>query len=270
MTEIQLGKSEVGAVLDCLTTEMKRWLLPRIYESVTSRVIGSGTSLLKALLIISADQTGVKESQIVRHISARMHAPLAASFKAWYDSWRIAPEETFTARNGIPFLIYDYGKKDLAMSIFLDFIVQGKPGLAMTRKSSPAFENLRSPDIRVVHVQKQLGRLSARTGSPAQDVPFIRVVKNHLQVNGSSIVLVDCLDYLKAVNGFQAAFVALSQVADIVSDVKGILIVSVRPASFEEAELSLLESTMEVLGRRNRANSGSQSASAIPWGASPA
>jgi archaellum biogenesis ATPase FlaH len=96
------------------------------------------------------------------------------------------------------------------------------------------------------------------------------VVKNHLQVNGTSIVLVDCLDYLKAVNGFQAAFVALSQVADIVADVKGVLIVSVRPSSFEEAELSLLESTMEVLGLRSRPSAGYRSARCVPTGASTA
>ena len=53
-------------------------------------------------------------------------------------------------------------------------------------------------------------------------------------------------------------------------DVKGMLVVSVRPASFEEGELSLLESTMEVLGMRNRAPDSSRSPSGVPWGASPA
>ncbi|MBI5000983.1 MAG: DUF835 domain-containing protein [Euryarchaeota archaeon] len=267
MAEFQLGAGEVGAAINCLSTEMRRWLSKGVFDSLSLRIIGGGVDALKAMLEMASAQTGVEEKYIAQQIAVKMYAPLATSFLLWYESWRRVPDEARAA--GVPYMIYDDGVSNLALSIFLDSVVGGKPGLAMARKLHSALQNMHFADVRIVKVKKQLGRLGAGKAGTPRDAPFVKVVQNHMRDYGASAVLIDCMDYLKALNGFQAAYIAVSEIADIVADGKGLLLVNVRPAPFEDAELSLMESTMTALGERRRDPPGLPRDRARPWSVSP-
>jgi hypothetical protein len=285
MNDDILQKEDLAKILSEASVQMRLWLTDSVFESASSGIIEEGADYLKKLIIVASDKTGVKEQHIVARLARNLEPRLAGNLTSWFSHLSGAGKaEEHVLRDALPgdaYLIYSDRARDAAFSIFLGLLLEGKYGFVLTRRPQPALECFGIADVRIVTVKKQLGRLcaggpefaphDADDNSRLKDVPLLRVVRNHLTRHPDSIVMIDCMDYLKQLNGFPRLFAFVSDIMDIARDTGSLLLFDMMSSSFEEKELASLEGALEVLVERpsTLAIARQLQRTALPWSVSP-
>jgi hypothetical protein len=251
-----------------LVGRMRGWLGERVAASVLASTIETGQQRLKILIAATSEKTGVEESVIARKIAEALSPALGQKLAIWYEGWRGASEKNDeTLKNPQPgdaYLVYADYAPDAAVTILVERVLDGKRGLVLTRKARSEILGFDISEVKIVMVRKQLSRLfwpSADTTSGMADgrersldlveeMPLLKIVRSHLDAHPDSVVLVDCAEYLKVINGFEKLYAVLTDIADIVNDTGGLMVVSLHSQSFSDGELATLESIMETLVER--------------------
>ncbi|MEW6070347.1 MAG: tetratricopeptide repeat protein, partial [Candidatus Thermoplasmatota archaeon] len=78
------------------------------------------------------------------------------------------------------------------------------------------------------------------------DFEIMSIISNFLKENEKTVILLEGLEYLSQINGFDTCLRWLKTVNDVVAKNNGILILPINPAVFNEKEFSLLSQNMEI------------------------
>ena len=268
---------------------MLKWLGASVAESVQACNIDTGAERLKAFIQASSEKAGVEERVIAAKLAEELGPEVGSRISSWYESWRGATASGAKAMKeslpGDSYIVYEKKAGGAAASIFFEQLLDGKPGLVLTRRARPEILGFDVEEVKIVMVRKQLGRLfwpsSAtrdmsdrrdRASDALAEMPILRVVRAQMESRPGSVVLVECAEYLKVLNGFQKLYTLIADVIDIATDAGGTILVSVSPQSFSEGELSTLETIMEVLVERQpvAARQSLQPFNSPAWSVNPA
>ncbi|MFH0816574.1 MAG: DUF835 domain-containing protein [Methanobacteriota archaeon] len=268
------GNFQMNGMLDyeeveaALARRMRVWLGERVAESVMASVIDTGPERLKSLISATSEKAGVEERVIARKLTEALEPALGQKLAMWYEGWKGTSTKGGEAlKNSLPgdsYLVYADEAPDAATSIFIERVLDGKHGLVLTRRARPEILGFDISEVKIVMVRKQLSRLfwpsSETSGGMADgrersldlvdEMPLLKIIRSHLESHPDSVVLVDCAEYLKVINGFQKLYALLADIADIMNDSGGLMIVGLHSQSFSDGELATLESMMETLVER--------------------
>jgi hypothetical protein len=257
----------VGAYMACL---MRKWLGAGVAESALVTIGVSGDERLRELVRVTSEKSGLEERVIVKKLAEDLGSEVGQRVAIWYEGWSSATSKGVEAMKGsLPgdgYLVYEGRSGDAAASIFIDQMLEGKPGLVLTRRARPAILGFNVEDVKIVMVRKQLAALfwhsapvremtdrRERAFEVATEMPLLRVVRSQMESRPGTVVLMDCAEFLKVINGFQKLYTLVADIMDIAADGGGVLIVSANPKSFSDGEMSTLETLLEVLVEREAA-----------------
>ncbi len=268
---------------------MRKWLGESVAESAQASILEAGSERLRGLILASSENSGVEERVIVTKLAMELGSEVGTRVFSWYESWSGATAKGSQAMNGaLPgdaYIVYEKPEGGMASSILFEMLLDGKPGLVLTRKARPEILGFDVADVKIVMVRKQLARLfwpssptrdmsdrRDRTVDVPTEMPLLRIVRAQMESRPGSVVLVECAEYLRVLNGFQKFYTLLTDVIDIATDAGGTMLVSVNPLSFSDGDLATLETIAEILVERQpqAAHRSVQQSNVPAWSVNPA
>lgn len=137
---------------------------------------------------------------------------------------------------------------DRAYNLLSKSISSGYKGLCITRTDPADLKNQYNLNVSVVWLIKQKNK-DFLTGT---SVNILKTkVKNFIKANKKAIILLDRLDYLISIHGFNNVLQFIYSVNDEVLVNDAILLLNINPLTLSQQELALLEQELRELRRPN-------------------
>jgi hypothetical protein len=135
-------------------------------------------------------------------------------------------------------------KPDYSFKIFHHMAENGFSGLCITRTHPDYLKKLGLDKVAAVW----LAKTPTSTGMCPSNLETLReMISRHMQYNKNNIVLLDGLEYLVTMNGFDLTMKFLYDVCELTALNKSRLIIPANPQAFEPRQLAILERYMEVI-----------------------
>ncbi len=147
---------------------------------------------------------------------------------------------------GTTYLIKE-AKPYLSTKLFQSVVRSGIPGLTVTRLYPEKLEDeyeIEGDDIRSIWLSRSVGEDII---DPVKIGPLAMEIESFINEHESSIILLEGIEYLTLVNGFDVVHRFLEYIHERIVGSDSILIVSVSPNAFEEREMALLERNKEII-----------------------
>lgn len=156
----------------------------------------------------------------------------------------MAPENSSQMDFGVCYLVKER-KPDLSFKLFEIMIMDGTPGLCITRqypeKIKDQYRYLDFETLWLSHTKGE-GRVE-----PTDISALYKLVEDFIERSEKSVVMLDGLEYLIVNNGFLQILKFMEHLNEKVMQSKAVLIVPVSPNAFDKKELALLERNTEVI-----------------------
>lgn len=147
---------------------------------------------------------------------------------------------------GVTYLIKE-AKPYLSTKLFQSVINSDLPGLTVTRLYPEKLEEEYEIGKEGVHSIWLSRALGENNMDPVKIGPLAMEIENFIKEHDSSIILLEGIEYLMLVNGFDVVHRFVEYVHERIVSSDSILIISVSPNAFEEREMALLERNKEII-----------------------
>lgn len=165
---------------------------------------------------------------------------------------RITPEVKHTLMKGYSYMVKE-GTSTWSYGVFKNSIAAKVPGLCLTSTYPTKIREIYGlGDILIYWLSEATGSEEKTLNPRRLEFEITRTISDFVKNRSDALILIDGLEYLLLVNGFEKIINFVKSISDTISQNKATLIVPVNPEALDKRELTILEKAFDKIEDRIR------------------